>query len=230
MDPRATFPVTPRTRAGRKPERASYDRAAAHAILDEALVASVGFVDDGVPFVIPMAFARQGERLLLHGSSKSRLLLLLAQGAPICVTVTLLDGIVLARSAMHHSMNYRSVMVLGTPRELVAEAEKRAALERVVDHVLACRSLATRPPNERELRATRVFALELEDVSIKSRGGGPIEDADDLGLAHWAGVIPLGIQALAPVPDPLHAPAAPTPAGASSYQRGRVVSAREVQP
>jgi nitroimidazol reductase NimA-like FMN-containing flavoprotein (pyridoxamine 5'-phosphate oxidase superfamily) len=230
MDPRATFPVTPRTRAGRKPERTSYDRAAAHAILDEGLVASVGFVDDGMPFVVPMAFARDGERILLHGSSKSRLLLLLAQGAPICVTVTLLDGIVLARSAMHHSMNYRSVMVLGTPRELVAEAEKRAALARVVDHVLAGRSLATRAPNELELRATRVFSLALEEVSIKSRRGGPIEDADDLGLAHWAGVIPLGLQARAPVPDPLHAPAVPTPAGLSSYQRGRAVSASEVQP
>jgi nitroimidazol reductase NimA-like FMN-containing flavoprotein (pyridoxamine 5'-phosphate oxidase superfamily) len=225
MDSRATFPVTPRTRVTRKPARASYDRAAAYAILDEGLVASVGFVHDGAPFVIPMAFARQGDRILLHGASKSRLQLLLAQGAPICVTVTLLDGVVLARSAMHHSMNYRSVMAFGAPHELEEEGEKRAALDCLVEHVLAGRSRATRAPSELELRATRVFALPLEEVSVKARSGGPLEDEEDLALPYWAGVIPLALTAQTPLPDALHAPGAALPAAAASYQRVPLPSA-----
>jgi nitroimidazol reductase NimA-like FMN-containing flavoprotein (pyridoxamine 5'-phosphate oxidase superfamily) len=177
-------------------------------------------VDDGQPLVIPMAFAREGERLFLHGSSKSRLQRLLAEGAPICVTVTLLDGIVLARSAMHHSMNYRSVVVLGRASELVAEAEKRAAFDRLVEHALPGRSRATRPANPVELKATRVFAVPLEQVSVKARSGGPIDDQEDLELTHWAGVIPLGLRASAPIPDPEHAPRADVPAGAARYSRG----------
>ena len=224
MEQRAPFPVTPRTQVHRRPDRASYDRATAHAILDEALVASVGFVDQGVPFVIPMAFARQDERLLLHGASKSRLQTLLGGGASICVNVTLLDGVVLARSAMHHSMNYRSVVVLGQPREIEDKSEKLSALERLVEHVLMGRSLATRAPNDLELKATRVFALPLEEVSVKVRSGGPVDDADDLPLEHWAGVIPLTLQALAPIADARHAPRAATPSSAFSYRRGEVRS------
>ncbi|HYP88786.1 MAG TPA: pyridoxamine 5'-phosphate oxidase family protein [Polyangiaceae bacterium] len=216
---RATFPVTSRTQVKRRPDRASYDRAVAHAILDEALVASVGFVDQGVPFVIPMAFARQDERLILHGASKSRLQTSLASGAPICVTVTLLDGVVLARSAMHHSMNYRSVLVLGEPHEIEDTAQKLEALDRLVEHVLPGRSLATRPPNELELKATRVFWLPLEEVSIKVRSGGPIDDAEDLPLQHWAGVIPLALRAAEPVPDPRHSPHAAVPPAALAYDR-----------
>jgi uncharacterized protein len=214
------FTVTSRTQVKQRANRASYDRASAHAILDEALVAAVGFVDEGQPFVIPMAFARDGEQLLLHGSSKSRLQLLLAEGAPVCVTVTLLDGLVLARSAMHHSVNYRSVVVLGRPAEIVEESAKRAALERLVDHVLSGRSQATRAPNAVELKATRVFAVPLEEVSVKARTGGPIDDEEDLQLSHWAGVIPLTLSASAPIPDPLHAPLAAVPLGAQAYTRG----------
>jgi uncharacterized protein len=225
MPPRDAFSPTPRTRVKRHPERASYDRALAHAILDEALVASVGFVDGGVPIVIPMAFARHGDELLLHGASKSRLQLLLAQGAPICVTVTLVDGIVLARSAMHHSMNYRSVMVFGEPREIAEEAAKRAALDRLVEHALSGRSQATRPANALELRATRVFALELEQVSVKTRAGGPLDDAEDLPLDYWAGVIPLKLQSLTPLPDPLHPPLSAVPPSALRYRRGHASTA-----
>jgi len=219
MELPASYPVTPRTRVKQRPGRGSYERAAAHAILDEALVAAVGFVDEGRPFVIPMAFARDGERLLLHGGSKSRLLARLGEGSPICVTVTLLDGIVLARSAMHHSMNYRSVVALGRAAEIAERAEKLAALERVVDHVLAGRSAASRPASDAELKATRVFALPLDEVSIKARSGGPLDDAEDCELPYWAGVIPLQLRASAPIPDPLHAPRAPVPPEAAAYSR-----------
>jgi nitroimidazol reductase NimA-like FMN-containing flavoprotein (pyridoxamine 5'-phosphate oxidase superfamily) len=229
MEPPSSYPVTPSTRVRRQPTRASYDRATAHAILDEALVASVGFVDGGQPFVIPMAFARQGERLLLHTASKSRFAACLAEGAPICVTVVLIDGIVLARSAMHHSMNYRSVVALGRASEIVDEAEKRAAFARLVEHVLVGRAGATRPPNEAEVKATRVFALPLEAVSIKARSGGPLDDAEDLELDYWAGVIPLELRAGPPSPDPLCAPRVALPAAAASYSR-RSVSNGEVRP
>ena len=202
-----------------QPRRASYDRATAHAVLDEALVASVGFVDGDQPLVIPMAFARDGERLLLHGASKSRLQRCLAGGTRICVTVTLLDGLVLARSAMHHSMNYRSVVVLGQASELTDETEKRAAFERLVEHAFPGRSRATRPANATELKATRVLALPLEEVSIKARVGGPLDDAEDLELSHWAGVIPLELRAGPPIPDALHAPRAPLPREAETYCR-----------
>jgi uncharacterized protein len=230
MEEPPTFPVTPRTQVRQRPARASYDRAAAHAILDEALMATVGFVDAGQPLVIPMAFARDGERLLLHGSSKSRLQVLLAQGVPICVTVTLLDGIVLARSAMHHSMNYRSVVALGRATEIVDEAAKLRALDRLVDHVLAGRSRATRPPNPSELKATRVFSLPLEEVSVKARSGGPIDDQEDLALPYWAGVIPLALRAEAAIADPLRAPKAEVPSLATDYRRERSEPPREVAP
>lgn len=219
MNERPSFDVTPRTRVERRPDRASYDRATAFAILDEALVASVGFVDDGAPFVLPMAFARQGERLLLHGASKSRICRLLADGSPVCVNVTLLDGVVLARSAMHHSLNYRSVVVLGRALAITAEAEKRAALEHLVEHVLAGRSRATRPPSQTELKATTVLALPLEEVSVKARTGGPLDDAEDLALSHWAGVIPLALRAAPPLPDALHPPVSPAPPEVQAYRR-----------
>jgi len=226
MDSAGNYQVTPRTRVRQRPGRASYERAAAHAILDEALVASVGFVDAGQPLVIPMAFARDGERLLLHGGAKSRLLACLAEGAPICVTVTLLDGIVLARSAMHHSMNYRSVVVLGRASEIVDEAEKHTAFARLVEHVLPGRSGASRPANALELKATRVFSLPLEEVSVKTRSGGPIDDAEDHELPYWAGVIPLALRAAAPIADAVHPPRGPLPAGAAAYARG-LAPARE---
>jgi nitroimidazol reductase NimA-like FMN-containing flavoprotein (pyridoxamine 5'-phosphate oxidase superfamily) len=214
------FEVTPQTRVRRSPARASYERTHAHAILDEALVAAVGFVQDGQPFVIPLAVARDGERLLLHAASSSRVGDVLRTGARICVTVTLLDGIVFARSAMHHSLNYRSVVILGSATELVAEHEKRPALARVVDHVLPGRSGQCRPPDAVELKATSVFALALEEVSVKCRRGGPLDDAEDLALPHWAGVVPLAQQALPPVADARDPPRAPLPDAIASYRRG----------
>ncbi len=221
MDSRPDFAVTPHTKVQRHRERASYDRATAYAILDEALYASVGFAVGETPYVMPMAFARLGDQLVLHGSSKSRLQGVLAAGARLCVTVTLVDGIVLARSAMHHSLNYRSVVVLGCARELTADSEKRDALVAVVDHVLRGRSDATRAPSALELRATRVVAVPLEEVSVKQRFGGPLEDDADLELPYWAGVIPLELRAGEPIADPLHAPSVPVPAGVSGYSPRR---------
>jgi nitroimidazol reductase NimA-like FMN-containing flavoprotein (pyridoxamine 5'-phosphate oxidase superfamily) len=230
MQAKATFAVTPRTRIRRRPERASYDRAEAHAILDEALFVTLAFATGEGPCAIPMAFARHGESLVLHGASSSRLQRLLAGGERICVTATLVDGIVLARSAMHHSLNYRSVVVFGTAAEVVAEGEKLAALARIVEHALPGRSRQTRPPSALELRATRVFALPLEEVSLKRRTGGPLEDADDLGLVHWAGVIPLELRAGTPVSDPLHAPLAPVPPAALAYDRQAFARSQEERP
>jgi hypothetical protein len=214
------FTVTPQTRVRRSPARASYDRADARAILDEALVASVGIVQDGQPFVIPMAVARDGERLLLHAASSSRMGSVLRTGARICVTVTLLDGIVFARSAMHHSLNYRSVVVMGSATELTAEEEKLRAFARLVDHVLPGRAGQCRPPDAVELKATSVFALALEEASVKCRQGGPLDDRDDLALPYWAGVVPLAQQALPPVADALHPPRVPMPDGLAAYRRG----------
>jgi nitroimidazol reductase NimA-like FMN-containing flavoprotein (pyridoxamine 5'-phosphate oxidase superfamily) len=213
--------VSLRSQVQRAPARASYDRAVAYAILDEALVAAVGFAERDQPYVIPMVFARLDDRLVFHAASKSRFALRLAAGAELCVTVTLVDGIVLARSAMHHSMNYRSVVAFGRAVELGEESEKLRALTRLVEHVLAGRSLACRPPNALELKATRVFALPLEDVSVKQRSGGPIDDAEDLELPYWAGVVPLAQRAGIPVPDAKHAPLGLQPDELGAYDRTR---------
>jgi nitroimidazol reductase NimA-like FMN-containing flavoprotein (pyridoxamine 5'-phosphate oxidase superfamily) len=214
-----TFPVTARTRLHRKPVRGSYDRAEAYAILDEALVCHAGFVLDGQPFVIPMVFARAGDRLILHGAPASRLLKAGAAGLPVCVTVTILDGLVLARSAMSHSMNYRSVMVLGHAVAVDDPAEKRAALASVVDHVVAGRSGEARPPNDKELAATLVLALPIEEASVKRRTGPPCDDEEDLSFPVWAGVVPLALRAAAPEPDPAAVPSLPVPAALVGYRR-----------
>jgi nitroimidazol reductase NimA-like FMN-containing flavoprotein (pyridoxamine 5'-phosphate oxidase superfamily) len=221
MEARSSFAVTPRSQVHRSPARASYDRALAYAILDEALVASVGFSAEGNPFVIPMVYARLDDQLVLHAASKSRFALELAAGAPLCVTVTLVDGLVLARSALHHSMNYRSVIAHGRVVELTEDGDKLAALARLVDHVLPGRSRACRPPNALELKATRVFALPLEEVSVKRRSGGPLDDAEDLALPYWAGVVPLAARAGVPVPDSAHAPLGSEPAELGAYSRTR---------
>jgi nitroimidazol reductase NimA-like FMN-containing flavoprotein (pyridoxamine 5'-phosphate oxidase superfamily) len=181
--------------------RGSYDRALVHAILDEALVCHVGFVLDGQPFVIPTAFARVGEDLYVHGAVKNRMLGALASAVGVCVTVTLLDGLVLARSAFHHSMNYRSVVVLGQAREVRGDAEKRRALEALVDRLQANRSRAARAPTEKELRVTRVLALGLAEVSAKTRSGPPLDDEDDFSWPCWAGVIPLRLVPGEPIAD-----------------------------
>jgi nitroimidazol reductase NimA-like FMN-containing flavoprotein (pyridoxamine 5'-phosphate oxidase superfamily) len=215
---RPAFPVSRHNRVRRKPERASYDRALAYSILDQALYCSVGFVSEGRPFVIPMAFGRWGDELVLHGASKARIAMLGA-GAPLCITVTLLDGIVFARSAMHHSMNYRSVVVLGEARELREPADKLEALRCVIEHVQPGRWRATREPNELELRATGVLCVPIEEASVKCRSGGPLDDAEDLELPYWAGVVPLSLVSGTPVSDARHAPNTGVPDGLDSYRR-----------
>jgi hypothetical protein len=208
-----------RSTVRRLPERGRYDRGSAHAVLDEGLVAHVGVATDDGPVVIPMLYGRDGERLLLHGSAASRLLRGGAKGAELCVTVTLVDGIVLARSAFHHSMNYRSVVVFGTATPIVELDEKRAALDRLVDHIVPGRVPDTRPPTDKELRATLVLALSLDECSVKVRTGGPKEEPEDMDLPVWAGVIPVTTAYGTPVPDTDLAGEPPVPAYASGYRR-----------
>lgn len=212
---------TPRTTHRRRPDRGSHDRAVVDAILDEGLVCHVGFVADGQPYVIPMSYARRGDRLVLHGAAGSRLLRTLREGAPVCLTVTLLDGLVLARSAMHHSVNYRSVVILGKARALEGEAEKRAALHAVVEHVVPGRSAEVRGPSAAELDATLVLEVPIEEASAKVRAGPPVDDAEDHALPCWAGVLPLALTTGAPVPDPKLRPGTSVPLTVAGYRRGR---------
>jgi nitroimidazol reductase NimA-like FMN-containing flavoprotein (pyridoxamine 5'-phosphate oxidase superfamily) len=180
----------------------------------------VGFVDAGQPFVIPTAFARVGDRIYIHGSAASRMIRVLATGAPACVTVTLLDGLVLARSAFHHSINYRSVVVLGTASEISDPVEKRRALDAIVEHIAPGRLAEVRAPSEGELRATRVVAFALDEASAKLRAGPPKDDEEDYALPVWAGELPLRLTPLAPVADPRLAAGTPLPAHVSGWRRG----------
>jgi nitroimidazol reductase NimA-like FMN-containing flavoprotein (pyridoxamine 5'-phosphate oxidase superfamily) len=209
---------TDRSTVRRLPKRASYDAPAIHAILDEALVAHVGFAIDGKPFVIPMNYGRSGDTLFLHGSAASRLAKSLAQGIDVCVEVTLLDGLVLARSAFHHSMNYRSVVLYGTARAVVDQAEKLDALRVISDHIIPGRWEHVRGPNENEMRATTVLELQITEASAKVRTGPPVDDAEDYALPVWAGVIPIRVQAGEPVADE-QTTVAP-PGHVSDYRRG----------
>ncbi|MER5872032.1 pyridoxamine 5'-phosphate oxidase family protein [Streptomyces sp. NPDC002044] len=192
--PAGAYEPTDRTIPTRSRERAHYDRETVHSILDQAYVCHLGFVRDGAPVVLPTLFARVGESLYLHGSTGSRPLRAAGRsdpGLPVCVTVTHLDGLVLARSAFHHSLNYRSVLVHGTAHQVTDEAECRLALDALVDHVVPGRSADSRPANARELAATAVIRLDLTEVSAKIRTGGPNDDAEDLALPYWAGVVPV---------------------------------------
>jgi nitroimidazol reductase NimA-like FMN-containing flavoprotein (pyridoxamine 5'-phosphate oxidase superfamily) len=199
--PTAT-PASERVRLRRKRERGSHERAAIDAILDEALIAHLGIADaSGQPFVIPTLHARSGDVVYLHGSTASRTLRALSAGAPACLTVSLLDGLVLARAAMHHSANYRSVMLLGRARPVDSPAEKRAALEAIVEHIVPGRWAETRAPSENELKATSVLALTINEASAKVRTGAPVDDEEDYELPVWAGVIPILSQAGEPQPD-----------------------------
>lgn len=195
------FAATDRTRINRQPARGSYDRAAIEAILDEAMVCHVGFVGDGQPYVIPTIHARDGARLFIHGSPMSRMLRTAAAGLPLCLTVTLHDGIVLARSAFHHSMNYRSVVVLGAAREVTATAEKVAAMRALVDHLMPGRWDEARQPSPAEITGTLILELPLTEASAKMRTGGPIDAEPDYALPVWAGVIPLSLTPGAPQRD-----------------------------
>ena len=196
------FMKTERTTLRRRPGRGSHETEAIHAILDEALVCHLGFVVDGQPYVIPTIHARLGDRLYVHGAASNRMLDVLCSGASCCVTVTLLDGLVLARSAFHHSVNYRTVVVLGRSHVVADAAEKEVALTAIVEKVMRGRSAECRPPSDAELRATNVVWLPIDEASAKVRRGPPIDDPADYALPHWAGVIPLRIAAGEPEPDP----------------------------
>jgi nitroimidazol reductase NimA-like FMN-containing flavoprotein (pyridoxamine 5'-phosphate oxidase superfamily) len=213
-------PPSERVRVRRKRERARYDRAVIDAILDEALIAHLGIVDDeGQPFVIPTLHARRGDVVYCHGSSASRTLRALAAGARVCLTVSLIDGLVLARAAMHHSANYRSAMLIGQATLVEDQQEKRAALEAVVEHIVPGRSRDVRAPTENELKATSVLALAIDEASAKVRSGGPMDDEEDYALPAWAGVIPLITSAGAPEPDGRLQAGIVPPAYVSAYRR-----------
>jgi nitroimidazol reductase NimA-like FMN-containing flavoprotein (pyridoxamine 5'-phosphate oxidase superfamily) len=212
-------PPSERTRVRRLPERGAYERAAIEAILDEGLVCHLGFVADGQPFVIPTVYARLGDRLYLHGSPASRMLRSLAAGLPVCATVTLVDGLVLARSAFHHSMNYRSVVVLGVARPVDDAEERLAALRAIVEHLVPGRWPDVRRPDARELVRTAVLALPIDEASAKLRSGGPKDDEEDLALDVWAGHVPLELAAGAPVPCPAARAELAPPAYATAWRR-----------
>ncbi len=198
--------ATDRTRARRLPERAAVSTDALYEVLDSGLTCHVGFVYDGYPVVIPTAYGRSGERLYLHGSTGSRMLRTLAAGTDICITVTLVDGLVLARSAFHHSVNYRSAVVFGTATPLEEPEEKLAGLRVIVDHLVPSRWAQVRPPTPRELAATSVLTVPLTEASVKVRSGPPKDEAEDYALPIWAGVVPLRLQAGPPQDDPSLAP------------------------
>jgi len=197
----ATFEPTARTKVRRKADRARYDAGTVHAIFDEALLAHVAFVVDGQPWIVPMTYARVDGTLYFHGARANHALKSLAAGAPVCISVTLLDGLVLSRSSFHHSMNYRSVVAFGTGYEVVDPEEKLAAVQAVVEHVVPGNTSVVRAPTGAELRTTLVVAVPLVEASAKVRTGPPVEEPDDLALPIWAGVLPLHTVPGEPVPD-----------------------------
>lgn len=218
-----TYPPTPQTTPTRYRDRARYDRDTVHGILDEALICHLGYLKAGRPVVLPTAHARRDETLYLHGSTGSGPMLAAAAapaGLPVCVTVTLVDGLVLARSGFNHSVNYRSAVVLGAARLVTDRDAKLRALDALVDHIAPGRAADTRPPTGRELAATAVLALDLVEVSAMVRTGDPTDDPDDLALPHWAGVLPLALAVGAPRQAGDQDPAIPLPAYLASWARG----------
>jgi nitroimidazol reductase NimA-like FMN-containing flavoprotein (pyridoxamine 5'-phosphate oxidase superfamily) len=205
------------------PKRASYERETVYAILDEGFICHVGFIVDARPFVIPTGYGRLGDNLYLHGSAASRMLKTLREGVDVCVTVTLIDGLVLARSAFHHSMNYRSVVIFGRARVVEDEAEKMEALRAFTDHVMLRRWEESRLPNSSELRATLVLALPLGEASAKIRTGPPVDDEEDYSLPVWAGVLPLHLATGEPVPDPRLTAGIEVPQYVRDYERPQAV-------
>jgi nitroimidazol reductase NimA-like FMN-containing flavoprotein (pyridoxamine 5'-phosphate oxidase superfamily) len=213
------FTPTERTKVKRLPDRGKYDAETVHKILDEGFVCHVGFVVGEQPFVIPTNYGRVGDTLYIHGSSASRMLKTLAGGIPVCVTVTLVDGLVLARSAFHHSANYRSVVILGIAVLVEKPEEKMAALEAFTEHVMRGRWKDVRPPNDLELKATTVLSLPLVEVSAKVRIGPPKDDEEDYALPIWAGVLPLPVTPGAPISDPRLNPGLEPPENVRKYSR-----------
>lgn len=196
-----SYTPTARVRVVREPQRAVYDRAEVYKILDEGFICHLGFSVDGQPYVIPTSYGRLGDVLYVHGSAASRMLRRLSEGIPVCLTVTLLDGLVLARSVFNHSMNYRSVVVLGMASLVDDPDEKLKGLHAISEHILAGRWAEARQPNEKELKATSVIKLPIQEFSGKVRSGPPIDDEEDYSFPVWAGVLPLNTVAGQPVPD-----------------------------
>ncbi|NEP17380.1 MAG: pyridoxamine 5'-phosphate oxidase family protein [Leptolyngbya sp. SIO4C1] len=215
-----SLPKTSRTQLKRLPKRGSYDRDTLYAILDEALICHIGFVIDAQPFVIPTAYGRIDDRLYIHGSPASRMLRSLKQGIEICATVTLLDGLVLARSAFHHSMNYRSVVLFGTAEPVAAVAEKQRALQAFTEHVIPGRWEEVRQPTPQELAGTLVLSLPIVEASVKIRSGPPVDDVADQDWPVWAGVLPLQLAAKAPIADPQLTLGYEVPPALVNYRRG----------
>ena len=209
---------TGKTELKRIPKRGSFNRAAIYQILDEAFVCHVGFTVNEQPVVIPTGYARVGDNLLIHGSAASRMLKAMAAEVDVCVTVTLIDGLVLARSALHHCMNYRSVMIFGRARVLNDQQEKVAALRAFTEHIIARRWDEVRPPNVQELKATTVLALPLQELSAKTRAGAPVDDEKDYALDVWAGVIPLTLSTGEPIADRRVKEGVSIPASVSKYK------------
>src|SRR5262250_46146 len=213
------FTPTERTKVRRKPERGSYDRDLIYSILDEAFVCQVAFIDNGLPFVVPANYGRVGEKLFLHGSTAGRLMKTLASGAPFCLSVTLLDGIVCSPTATGHSVNYRSVVVMGKAEVIEGEAAKLAAMRDFVEYVIRGRWATVRPPTEQELKGTMVLAVPLVEVSAKVRTGFAVNDDKDYSAPGWTGVIPMKWVSQAPIPDPRGNPAISAPANIQEYSR-----------
>jgi hypothetical protein len=216
---REDFQPTSNTTLKRLPDRGAFDRATVYGILDAAFICHVGFVVEGQPFVIPTSYARIGDELVIHGSAASRMLRNLSEGLPVCVTVTLVDGLVLARSAFHHSINYRSVVVFGTAQLVTDERAKFAALKAFTEHIIPGRWHKIREPNAQELKGTSVLALPLLEASAKIRTGPPKDDDEDLALPVWAGVLPLQTTTGAPIADPQLAANIPAPEYVLGYGR-----------
>jgi uncharacterized protein len=212
------FEPTPRTTVRRRPQRGVYDWAEVHAILDEAVFCHVGFVVDGQPVVLPTIHARIGDQLYVHGSVASNMLRSLRAGVAVCITVTLLDGLVLARSAFHHSLNYRSAVIFGAARDVTGD-ELMRALDAVVEHVVPGRTADARPPSPDELKQTTVLAVALDEASAKVRTDPPLDDEADYERPVWAGVLPLHLAPAAPVPDPRLPAGTPVPSYVTAWSR-----------
>ncbi|HEX6035586.1 MAG TPA: pyridoxamine 5'-phosphate oxidase family protein [Anaerolineales bacterium] len=215
------FAKTEKNSIKRLPKRGHYDRETIYRILDEALICHVGFVENGQPYVIPINFARMDDRIVLHGAKASRLLKHIEAGNPVCVEATIVDGLVLARSVFHHSVNYRSVVVFGTGHLVADEQEKLAALEAVTEHLIPGRWKQARLPNQKELNATSVVSIRIDEASAKVRLGAPVDEEEDYVLPVWAGVLPLQELPLSPIQDELQSGDVSLPGYIANYSRTR---------
>ena len=214
------LPLTQRSKLRRIPKRGSQERELIYSILDEALIAHVGFTNDEQPFVIPMAYGRKDDRLYLHGAPVSRLLKTLERGVDVCITVTILDGLVIARSLFHHSMNYRSVILFGEAKLVENKSDKMSALKALTDQMILGRWYESRIPNQKELEATKVLSFEIIEGSAKVRTGAPTDDAEDYSLPYWAGELPLKLTPSNPIGDPKLSSNINVPENIVNYHRG----------